>query len=99
MTFKAFKLSQFELSDFFHNFAPKFGFDRKCGEIWLLATTLKNAKIHAPVRVMPDPSASMFLCFLAAPHEVGLFCYAYLRAPSTVLQEKCDRYNCETNKH
>ena len=23
--------------------------------------------------------------FLAAPHEVGLFCYAYLLAPSTVL--------------
>ena len=45
MTFKAFKITRFELSDFFHTFAPESGFDRKCGEIWLLATTLKNAKM------------------------------------------------------
>jgi hypothetical protein len=44
-TFKALEITSFAISDFLCNFAPKSGFGWECGEIWLLATTLKNAKM------------------------------------------------------
>ena len=79
----------------------------ECGEIWLLATTLKNAKIHAPVRAAPDPSASMFLCFWLLHMSWGFFvlstCHsfaakvlqvpAFPRAPVTVSREKRNRWH------
>ena len=79
----------------------------ECGEIWLLATTWKNAKIHAPVRAAPDPSASMFLCFWLLHMLWGFFvlstCHsfaakvlqvpAFPRAPVTVLREKRNRWH------
>ena len=48
------------MSENLYIFAAQFG---KCGEICLLATTLKNAKNHM-----------MFCVFVTAPHDVGLFC-------------------------
>ena len=57
------------MSDFLCIFAAEYvltTFDNvsKCGEIWLLATTLKNAKILTWVTVQRcPPDISMFLCF------------------------------------
>lgn len=48
----------------------------ECGEIWLLATTLKNAKIHAPVPAVPDPCASCFCVF-----GCSTCCGAFLLCP------------------
>ena len=53
--------------------APLMG-RRGCGEIWLLATTLKNAKI---LKNRPSDSDDRFhinvLCFVTAPHFCGAF--------------------------
>ena len=48
---------------------------RKCGEIWLLATTLKNAKMLTTmvIEAMMTAFISMFCVFVTAPH----FCGAY----------------------
>ena len=67
--FKALKIAGFGMSDFLCIFAAEYvltTFDNvsKCGEIWLLATTLKNAKILTWVTVQRcPPDISMFLCF------------------------------------
>ena len=44
-TFNVLKIIWFGISDFLSIFAAKYGSVRECGEIWLLATTLKNAKM------------------------------------------------------
>ena len=53
---------------------------RKCGEIWLLATTLKNAKMLTTmvIEAMMTAFISRFCVFVTAPH----FCGAYFfRSP------------------
>jgi hypothetical protein len=45
----------------------------KCGEIWLLATTLKNAKMLTPVGLCSDLTIAMFCVFMTAPHSFGAF--------------------------
>jgi hypothetical protein len=57
--------------DFFYTFAAR---KEKCGEIWLLATTLKNAKMLTRSDWVPVSFISMFCIFVTAPHQVGLFC-------------------------
>jgi hypothetical protein len=44
-----------------------------CGEIWLLATTLKNAKMLIQVGLGSGLFHINVLCFVTAPHDVGLF--------------------------
>ena len=46
----------------------------KCGEIWLLATTLKNAKMLTERSSCPVTDIiSMFCVFVTAPHSCGAF--------------------------
>ena len=59
------------ISKFLSIFAAR---KEKCGEIWLLATTLKNAKMLTPVGLCSDLTIAMFCVFMTAPHFVGLFC-------------------------
>lgn len=61
-TFKALKITRFGISDFLCIFAAKYGFVRECGEIWLLATTLKNAKMLSSGHLIHDRRISIF-CF------------------------------------
>ena len=47
---------------------------RKCGEIWLLATTLKNAKMLTTGHLaMVTAFISMFCVFVTAPHSCGAY--------------------------
>ena len=50
---------------------------RKCGEIWLLATTLKNAKMLTimVIEAMMTAFISMFCVFVTAPHLCGAFVF------------------------
>ena len=79
----------------------------RCGEIWLLATTIKNAKmLTVGSSAMVTARISMFR-ILAAPHPWGFFvlstCHsfaakvlqvpAFPRAPVTVLREKRNRWH------
>ena len=50
---------------------------RKCGEIWLLATTLKNAKMLTTmvIEAMMTAFISMFCVFVTAPHFCGAFVF------------------------
>ena len=46
----------------------------KCGEIWLLATTLKNAKMLTTGHLaMVTAFISMFCVFVTAPHSCGAY--------------------------